>query len=129
MGLFGKQRKVLPELLPPSEYDEVANYNAAMAFLEGLSPQDYAKVLEVANIRRKALQDEAAALGVENEPTTYIILPIDSIKDPATAEKLTKSWLDEPDFLVDDHDTTASKKQRKTAQKATNIARKINVKQ
>lgn len=99
MGLFGKEKKQLPDLITQADFDEVANYSSTIAYLEGLSIEDYAKVLKVAGIRRKANEDCAEALGVPMMATT-------SINPPDTHAD------DEPDFLdmLDDKPKSKGKK-------------------
>lgn len=86
MSLFGK-KKELPPLMTEADFEDVASFSSAVAYLEGLSDEDYVKVLEVGGIRRKAIKDCAAVLGQPSEPTTYIDPP-----KPA----------DEPNFLEDE---------------------------
>jgi hypothetical protein len=87
MGLFGNKKQSAPALFTEADFDEVANYSSTVAYLEGLSIEEYAKVLKVVGIRRKAIEDCAAALGEKLEPTTFINPP-----EPEIAA-------DEPDFL------------------------------
>lgn len=77
MSLFRKPKKVLPPLISDEEMDAYTgiNYSNVLEWLVGLSAQDYAKVLQVANIYREADQKAAGALGVANEPTTFIDPP------------------------------------------------------
>lgn len=89
MGLFGKQKKELPPLMTAADFDEVANYESALAYLCGLSDQEYKQVIEISGIHRKALQDSANVLGQPFEATTFINTP--EPEQPA----------DEPNFLDD----------------------------
>lgn len=90
MGLFGKEKKQLPELMTAADYADVANYESALNYLIGLSDDEYKKVTDVATIHRKAYQEAAAVLGTANEPTTFITPP-----EPEETPE------DEPDFLDD----------------------------
>ncbi len=87
MSLFRKHKSVLPPLLSEADFDEVANYSSAVAYLEGLSIEEYAKVLKVVAICRKANEECAEALGEKLEPTTFINPPAEPTDTP------------EPDFL------------------------------
>ncbi len=126
MGLFNKNSKQLPELFTEDELADEAgvNYNTVLDWLTGLTDDDYTKVCNIAAIYRKANQDAAAALGIPNEPTSFILqpeLPADSVQDPATAEARAETildedddadiaaFLDEPEFLEDEPKTTKSK--------------------
>jgi hypothetical protein len=87
MSLFGNKKQPLPDLITESDFEDVANYNSALSFLVGLSDDDYKKVINVADIHRKAYQESAAVLGIANDPTTFINPP-----EPTAPA-------DEPDFL------------------------------
>lgn len=77
--MFIKKRKVLqfPEYHP-------ANYDTALDYLIGLSPDEYHQVLQVVAIHRQANYDSAKVLGEELKPTTFI----DS-KKPKLSETVT----------------------------------------
>lgn len=105
MGLFGNKKQPLPDLMTPADYEDVANYNSALSYLIGLSDDEYKKVINVADIHRKAYQDSAAVLGVANEPTTFINPP-----EPTEPE-------DEPNFLDDLADEKPKSKSKKIAVK------------
>lgn len=114
MSLFSK-KKIVPA--PEITYDDVVDY------LRDLPQSDYTKILKVVTIYREADKGVKKVLGIKEN----------SVTDPATADMLADDLLLDDDtelgnFLDDDHDTTASKKQRETAQKATNVAKKIKVK-
>lgn len=82
--LFRKPKKVLPPLISDEEmaiYTGI-NYENVLEWLVGLSADDYAKVLQVGNIYRKADQEAAAALGSPNEPVTFITPPEPENTDP-----------------------------------------------
>lgn len=103
MGLFDKKRKELPAIFQPSELDDQpaeADYNQVIHYLSGLSDEDYETICKVAVIYREAWAKVAEALGLDNLPTTFIKppeLPKDSVQDPATADKLADSFLDDDD--------------------------------
>lgn len=105
MSLFGNKKQPMPDLITEADFEDVANYNSALSFLVGLSDDEYKKVTEVAGIHRKAYQESAAVLGIENEPTTFINPP-----EPETAA-------DEPNFLDDIGDDKPKSKSRKIAVK------------
>lgn len=78
MGLFDKQRKELPPLLSEAELEpeaQAVDYSSVLDYLVGLSSEEFDKVVNVAGIYRKANEDAAAALGIENEPSTFITQP------------------------------------------------------
>lgn len=112
MSLFGNKKKELPALFSEAELSapEVGNYESTLNYLIGLSDDEYAKVCKVADIHRKAYQESAGVLGTPNEPTTFITAP--------ELPEAPKSFLDEPDFLVDDEPAAKPKSRN----------RKINVK-
>lgn len=89
MSLFKKDKKVLPPLMTEADFDEVGNYDSTLKYLLGLSDDDYKKVIQVADIHRKANLDAAAVLGVANEPTTFI--------DQKSGK--SEALENEPDFL------------------------------
>lgn len=91
MGLFGNKKQPLPDLMTAADFEDVANYNSALNYLIGLSDDEYKKVINVADIHRKAYQESAAVLGTPNEPTTFINPPEPEIVPD-----------DEPNFLDDD---------------------------
>lgn len=98
MSLFKRKKPVVGTYFGEPLYnDEPANYDSAVAYLEGLSIEDYAKVLKVAGICRQANEDCAAALGVPLEPTTFINPP-----EPAEPS-------DEPEFLTGDEKSKPKK--------------------
>lgn len=84
MGIFSnkKKRSVFddPEgaVFPA---DPPTDYNNTVDYLVGLSSEDYDKVFKVANIYRTANIDAALALGVPNEPTTFINNPTGKISE------------------------------------------------
>lgn len=75
MGLFDRKKKTLPALMTAADFEDVANFDSALAYLVGLGDEDYKKVCQVADIHRKAYQDSAAVLGQPNDPTTFITPP------------------------------------------------------
>lgn len=115
MGLFGKDKKVLAPLFSESELEpQNADYNTVLDWLQGLSDEDYATVCKIAEIYRKANKDAAAALGIEDQPTTFI--------HPPAEPEAPKNFLDEDDisaaFLDDEPakkpvDAIAKKRSRK----------------
>lgn len=48
------------------------NYDTVLSYLTGSSKRDYNKIFKVADIYRKANEDAAKILGVNNEPVTAI---------------------------------------------------------
>lgn len=68
MGIFTKTKKV-------EVVEQPANYNTALDYLIGLSVDEYAKVVKVAEEYRKTNAVAAGILGVANEPTTFIHEP------------------------------------------------------
>lgn len=75
MGLFEKKRNDLPLLFSADELtaDAIVNYDSVLEWLTGLSDDDYTKVCSVADIYRNANKDAADALGIEKEPSTFIV--------------------------------------------------------
>lgn len=103
MGLFGnKDKKELPPLMTAADFVDVANYDSALNYLVGLSDDEYKKVINVADIHRKAYQESAAVLGTPNEPTTFINPPEPELP-PA----------DEPNFLDELADEKPKSKPKK----------------
>lgn len=91
MGLFNKNNlKDTADLITPADYDEVGNFSSSTAYLQGLSDDEYAKVLKVSEIRRQADKDCAIALDETLEPSTFIY--------PKEVEPAPPS---EPNFLDD----------------------------
>lgn len=112
MTLFGHKKRELPDLITDEELaeDQGVAYDCVIDYLNGLSEDDYSKVIKVAEIYRKATQDAADALGVENEPTTFINPPENTELVPHDVNhKLPGSDLD---FLVDEP-KTKSKRNKK----------------
>lgn len=122
MGIFSNKDKALPSLFTDDELEPEAvavDYNSALDWLTGLSDEDYKKVCTVTEIYRKAQQEAAEALGIENQPTTFITQP--EVEEPAD-ETVNKTILeddedgdiaailDEPDFLETDSPKKGSKK-------------------
>lgn len=97
---FFKRKKVLPPLFSEAEFAEVATYEQAVAFLEGLGPDEYAKVIKVVEICRQAQNDCAEALGQPLMPSTFI-----NPKPPVDE--------DEPNFLDDMLDEKPKNKSKK----------------
>lgn len=93
MDIFKRRKSELPPLISD---EELVDYNAVLNYLVGLSDADYKKVLQVADIYRKADQDASTALGVDREITTFIHPP----EEPET---------DEIPFIID-HPKPKSKK-------------------
>lgn len=124
MGLFGKDKKQpLPALLDDRELDAITegvNFNSAVDWLVGLSDEDYKKVCEYVTVYREAAAKGAVALGIENEPTTFINPP-----QPETIESPIAS--DEPDFLDGDDDIAAAFLADDEAEQKAE-AEKVNVK-
>lgn len=101
MRLFNKK----PAPIAETSYDDVVTY------LRDLEQQDYTKLLKVVTTYRDADKKVKKILGIKD------IVPADPDADIADA------FLDDDDtsignFLDDDHDTPASKKQTETAKKA-----------
>lgn len=126
MGLFDKKRKELPAVLRAPEFaaPAVVDYNSVLDWLTGLSDDDYKKVCAVAEIYRKAESDAAAALGVENEPSTFITQPTTEVVETMNGDKYSvggetilddddediAAILDEPEFLETEPTDKAGKK-------------------
>jgi hypothetical protein len=98
MGLFKKFEQVKHE----------TSYQDVVDVLEAMSDQEYAKIIKVVNIYRKANKDVEKILPLEVMP------PIIMDGEDFLFGKDTELG----NFLDDDHESTASKKQRKTAAKA-----------
>lgn len=65
MGIFTKTKKV-------EVVEQPANYNTALDYLIGLSTEDFAKVVRIAEEYRKTDAVAAGILGIKHEPTTFI---------------------------------------------------------
>lgn len=114
MGIFGNKDKSekLGSLFDDEELvaEAAVDYNSALDWLTGLSDEDYKKVCTVAEIYRKAQQDAAEALGVVNEPTTFIKPPVQELLATESASTILDddedgdiaAILDEPEFLETD---------------------------
>lgn len=93
MGLFGNKKKVTGTYFgEPLFEDDPVNYEQALAYLVGLSDEDYVKVMDVAGIHRKAYKDSQAVLGEPVEPTTFINPPEPT---PAPGEVAAPDFLDD----------------------------------
>ena len=105
MRLFGKPKRELPPLITDEELFPSVNYDSVMDWLVGLSDTEYAKVLQVANINRKAQQESCDVLGTPNEPTSFIDDPKDHLQTapPLLIDK-------EPQFLTGDEKPNKTKK-------------------
>jgi len=79
MGIFTKTKKV-------EVVEQPANYNTALDYLIGLSADEYAKVVKIAEEYRKTNAVAAGILGTPNEPTTFIHEPIIQGKSLAEIE-------------------------------------------
>ncbi len=80
---------------------EAVDYQSAMEYLEGLSEQDFDKVYQVATIYRKANQEVAVAMGIDDEPTTFITPPENTELAPGDVNHLRpKTMLDDDDDLT-----------------------------
>lgn len=77
MGIFKKNKAV-------EVVEQPANYNTALDYLIGLSADEYAKVVKVAEEYRRTNAVAAGILGTANEPTTFIHEP--AIKGKSLAE-------------------------------------------
>lgn len=111
MRLFNKKQPA-----PTAEF----GYQDAVDYLRDLEQADYTKILKVVSTYREADKKVKKILNIKDEPVTAGF---------STDELL----LDDDDtllgnFLDDDQDSPASKNQRQTAQKATNVAKKVKVK-
>jgi len=109
MRLFNKQAK--PETTDTS-YQDLVDY------LRGISQQEYTSLLKVVNIYRDADKAVKKVLGVK-----YNVVEND-------ADLFLDTLLSDDDTAIgnfldpDDHDSPASGRQRKVAQKATTKAKK-----
>lgn len=111
MGLFGDKNKDNLRQMPPIFHSEnngmqiipaAVNYESVLAYLEGLSDEEYDKVVSVATIYRDANKKAATALGVEHEPTTFINPPENTELIPAHINhKQPKSFLDDDEDDAD----------------------------
>lgn len=123
MGLFGKDKKQpLPALFDDRELDAITegvNFNTAVDWLVGLSDEDYKKVQDYVIVYRHAAKAGAEALGVENEPTTFI--------HPPQPETIESPIADEPGFLDEDDDIAAAFLADDEAEQKAE-AEKVNVK-
>ena len=63
------------DILDESDKQTPTSYEDTQDYLVGLSDAEFTKVVEVATICREANTKANAALGVENEPTTFIFPP------------------------------------------------------
>lgn len=133
MGLFGKDKKQheLPPLFRDDELDGLApeatvDFNGVVDYLVGLSDEDYKKLQNYVVVYRHAAKAGAEALGIENEPTTFINPPeAPTVADSTFADDNGKIKVpvkdDEDDLLLDDEleaafledDTTPSAKRAK----------------
>jgi hypothetical protein len=97
MRLFGKQKRELPPLITDEELFPSVNYDSVLDWLLGLSAKEYAQVLQVAGIHRKANDEAATVLGKPNEPTTQIDDPKDHLQTipPLVIDK-------DPTYFLDD---------------------------
>lgn len=93
--------------IDPTIEDQAVNFNTVLEWLVGLSEDDYAKVVKVADIHRKAYIEHCEALGETPEPSTFInppepeanLLVVD--KDVHHLDhKRPKSFLDDDDELT-----------------------------
>lgn len=79
MGIFTKTKKA-------EVVEQPANYSTALDYLIGLSVDEYAKVVRIAEEYRKTNAVAAGILGVKNEPTTFIHEPTYTGKNLAEYE-------------------------------------------
>ena len=77
MGIFKKNKAV-------EVVEQPANYSTALDYLIGLSTDEYAKVVKIAEEYRQTNAVAAGILGVKNEPTTFIHEP--AIKGKSLAD-------------------------------------------
>jgi len=77
MGIFNKNKTV-------EVVEQPANYSTALDYLIGLSTDEYAKVVKIAEEYRTTNAVAAGILGVTNEPTTFIHQP--TLKGKSLAE-------------------------------------------
>lgn len=125
MGLFNKKDSLQkkPALLFDTEEQDFvrqeAGYNEVVDYLVGLSDEDYIKVCKVAEIYRKANAEALEALGIENQPTTFIQQP--EPEEPEQSEdELADNFLDDEldnAFLEDIDPTKDGKRPAKPADK------------
>lgn len=115
MGFFSKDKfRNLPPLLQAGEYMDITSAETSkqsvIDYLTGLSNQEYTKLLKVVNIYRNADKDVKKVLNIKQNATIM-------------TGKFDGDFLSDDDtelgnFLDDDHDTPATRKQRKTAETA-----------
>ena len=82
MGIFNKNNKLVEAV------DQPANYNTALDYLIGLSAEDFAKVVKIAEAYRQTDYVAAGILGIENKPSTFIKKPVQ--KEPVLSEYKVK---------------------------------------
>jgi len=100
MRLFAKKQE-------PVQHE--TGYQDVVDYLRDIDQQGYAKILKVVSTYREADKKVKKILNIKDEPA-----------EPS------EDWTD---LLIDDDaDSTASKTQRETAQKATNVASKVKPK-
>ena len=66
MGIFSKNNKSVEAV------DQPANYNTTLDYLVGLSVDEFAKVVKIAEAYRQTDAVAAGILGIKHEPTTFI---------------------------------------------------------
>lgn len=79
MDIFKRNKSNSLDNKPGSIWDieppTIVDYNSVIEYLTGLSPEDYTKICQVAAIYRQSEYEASKALGVENEPSTFIVQP------------------------------------------------------
>ena len=102
MFLFKKKDKHNLESAPNSIWavqDAYITYDKVLAYITGLSRQDFNRLYKVANIYRTAKKDANKILGIDEEPSTII------------KEEISEISIDEEvDFLMDDINKEVSAK-------------------
>lgn len=89
-----------------------ANYSTSLDWLLGLSDKEYAKMIKVVEIYRKANSDTAKALGIKTEPTSFLPQPDNTETVPQDVNHLSPNSSQpapaSDDFLDDDDDLAAA---------------------
>lgn len=124
MGLFNRKNQQARATYfgEPIIPEDPVNYDQVLEYLVGLSAEDYTAICQVAAIYRQADFEAAKVHGRKLEPTTFITPPQPTVAD--------SSFTDDDgnlNFLEDDHETAASRRQRKAAEAAAK-SKKIDVK-
>lgn len=109
-----------------------ANYSTSLDWLLGLSNPEYAKMIKVVEIYRKANSDTARALGIKTEPTSFLPQPDNTETVPQDVNHLAPASAagasDDSNFLDGDDDLAAAFLEDDEPAKATAPPVKVEVK-